>query len=304
MKLSALIFAFLLSLGLSAQDYVDLLKTFYVNTPVNQFDTSTTGTRVQEYGLDAVVPFELKNGNAIITGLYTECITTKVNPVEANLTSVYTVMLKAGMKINHSEKWSGTYILLPKLSSDFKKIGGQDFQIGAIALLKYQKQNNLNYKVGVYYNSELFGPFFVPILGLYYLSPNEKFEADLSLPLWADFNYKIVEPVRVGLNFAAFVRTYYLNEPFEGNPNNYLAKSTNEVYGYLQFHLTKSLILQTKVGYSIGRNYRVYDEDDDISWGLSAFKFGDNRKQLNPDFKDGLVYRARLIYRFHLGEKS
>lgn len=300
MRLTLLALFTITSIVLSAQKYVDLGKVFYANTPVNQFDSTTVGTRVQEYGIDVTLPVVLKNGNALITGFYAECINTKVNPVEANLTSVYTTMLKVGVKWNHSEKWSGTYILLPKLSSDFKKIGANDFQLGAIALLKYEKKENLNYKIGLYYNSELFGPFFVPILGLYYLSPNEKFEADLSLPLWADFNYKIMDRVRLGLNFAAFVRTYYLNEPFEGNPNNYLAKSTNELYGYLRFDLGKSIVLQTKVGYSIGRNYRVYDEGDDISWGLSAFKFGDNRKQLNPDFKDGLVYRARLIYRFHL----
>lgn len=300
MRLSTLTLAMLISVSVLGQKYVDLAKVFYANTPVNQFDTSTTGTRVQEYGIDATLPIVLKNGNALITGVYAECINTKVNPVEANLTSVYTTMLKLGVKLNHSEKWSGTYVLLPKLSSDFKNIGSQDFQLGAIAVLKYQKKENLNYKVGVYYNSELFGPFFVPILGVYYLSPNEKFEADLSVPLWADFNYKLTESVRVGANFAAFVRTYYLNESFQGDNKAYLAKSTNEVYGYLQFHLGKSIVMQTKVGYSIGRNYRVYDEGDDISWGLSAFKFGDNRKQLNPDFKDGLVYRARLIYRFHL----
>src|SRR5690606_28468199 len=102
-------------------------------------------------------------------------------------------------------------ILLPKLSSDFKEINANDFQLGAIAILKYEKKDNLNYKLGAYYNSELFGPFFVPILGMYYLSPSEKLEIDLSLPLWADINYKVLEKVRVGANFAAFVRTYYLN---------------------------------------------------------------------------------------------
>ncbi|AEV32704.1 hypothetical protein Oweho_1716 [Owenweeksia hongkongensis DSM 17368] len=284
----------------SAQDYVDLAKFFYANTPANQFDSTTAETRVQEYGMDVTLPVELKNGNAFLTGFYAESISTKVNPAEPNLTSVYSTMLKLGMNIKHSEKWSGTYLLLPKLASDFKSIDANDFQLGAIALLKYEKRKNLNYKVGLYYNSELFGPFFVPILGLYYLSPNEKLEINASLPISADINYKILERVRTGVSFASFVRTYYLNEPFQGNPDNYLTKSTNEVYGYLQFDLGKSIILQTKVGYSIGRNYRVYDRDDNITWGLSAFKFGDNRKQLNPDFKDGLVYRARLIYRFHL----
>jgi hypothetical protein len=285
---------------LHAQDYVDLAKMHYANTPVNQFDTTTNGTRVQELGLDLTLPFVLKNGNAIITGLYAESISTKVSPHLSNLSSVYTTNLKLGMNFKYGEKWEGTYVLLPKLSSDFKAIGKQDFQFGAFALFKYKKHDNFKYKFGMYYNGELFGPFFVPILGLYYRSPNKKFETNLALPISADANYAFNDWFRAGMNFFAFVRTYHLNEPYQGNPDNYLAKTTNEIYGYLQFHIKKSILLQTKVGYSIGRNYRVYDTKDKITWGLSAFKFGDDRKQLNADFSDGLIFRVKLIYRYHL----
>ena len=304
MKKLALLFLLTFSVVAQAQQYVDLAEMFYANTPVNQYDSATNGTRVQEYGLDLTVPVELKNGNAILTGLYAESISTKVAPENSNLTSVHSLLFKLGANIKHSKKWTGTYVLLPKLSSDFKAIGAEDFQLGAFALLKYKKSKNLSYKMGMYYNSELFGPFFVPILGLYYLSPNKKFEANLTLPISADVNYSLNNWLRVGTNYFSFVRTYHLNEPYEGNPNNYLAKTTNEVYAYLQFDLgkNKDIVLQTKVGYSIGRNYRIYDVNDKVVWGLSAFKFGDDREQLNSDFQDGMVLRVRLLYRFHIKE--
>jgi hypothetical protein len=289
-----------LSLVASAQDYVDIAKLHYANTPVNQFDTLTNGSRVQEIGLDVTVPLVLKNGNAIVTGLYTENISAKVTPDQSNLTSVSTIMLKMGMNFKYGDKWEGTYIFLPKISSDFKAIGAKDFQYGAYALFKYKKQKNLNYKFGLYYNSELFGPFFVPIIGGYFKSKNEKFETNIALPIAADANYALTEKIKVGANFSAFVRTYHLNEPYEGNPDNYLAKTTNEIFSYLQFHIKKSIVLQTKVGYSIARNYRVYDIEDQITWGMSAFKFGDDREQLNADFSDGLIFRVKLIYRYHI----
>lgn len=285
---------------IQAQDYVDLAKFHYANTPVNQFDSTTNGTRVQEFGLDLTLPLVLKNGNAVITGLYAESISTKVSPQNSNLSSVYTTNVKLGMNFKYGDKWEGTYVLLPKLSSDFKAIGSQDFQLGAFALFKYKKHDYFKYKFGMYYNGELFGPFFVPILGLYYLSDNKKFEVNLALPISADANYAFNEKIRAGMNFFAFVRTYHLNEPYQGNPNNYLAKTTNEIYGYLQYHIKKSILLQAKVGYSIGRNYRVYDTQDKITWGLSAFKFGDDRKQLNADFSDGMIFRVKLIYRYHI----
>ncbi len=282
------------------QNYVDIAKTHYANTPVNQFDSTTNGTRVQEYGLDFIYPIQLKNGNAILTGFYAERISTHTSPDHSNLTAVGTVLLKAGINIKHTDKISVTYMLLPKLSSDFKDLGIKDFQLGALALMKYKKSENFTYQAGLYYNGELFGPFLVPILGFYYLSPNKKFETNVKIPVSIDLNYAIQPWLKGGINFAAFVRTFHLNESYKGNPDNYLTKTTNEIYGYLQFETKKGLILQTKVGYSIGRNYRVYDIEDRVTWGFSAFKFGDDRTQLNTDFSDGMILKAKLIYRFSL----
>jgi len=304
MKKIALIILLAFTAAAQAQQYIDLAKAFYANTPVNQYDSATNGTRVQEYGLELTVPFQLKNGNAIITGLYAESISTKVSPdPTSTLTAVYTLNIRLGMNINHSEKLSASYILLPKLASDFKEIGANDFQMGAYALFKYKKNLNLTYKFGLYYNQELFGPFFVPLLGIYYISDNKKFEANLTLPVSADANYALNNWLKVGVNYFAFTRSYYLNEPYQGNPDNYLVKKTAEVYAYLQFEFMKGLVLQTKFGYSIGRNYQIYDEKDKVTWGLAGIFFDDNREPLNKtNFSDGLVFRARLLYRFYLDE--
>ena len=281
------------------QDYIDLAKVYYANTPLNQFDSSSQGTRVEEIHLDLTLPIRLNTHTALLTGLFLEKISTHTSPI-AKLSAVYTANLRVGLNLQHGKKWSGTYLLLPKLSSDFKHITGKDFQMGALVLLKYLKQENLNYKVGLYYNSELFDPFFVPILGLYYQSPNTRFEADLSLPLAADMNYALQSWWHAGLSFNGFIRSYLITEPQLTDGEAYLVKVTNEIAAYLQFNLCKNLLLQTRIGYSIGRNYRLYDTSDKITLGITALKFGDHRQQLNPDFKDGAIFSARLLYRFYL----
>lgn len=286
---------------MQAQDYIDLIKLYYANTPLNQFDNATQGSRVKEWGLDLTLPVRLNDQTALLTGLFFEKISTKASPA-SSINPVYTVNPRLGVNLKHGERWSGTYLLLPKLSSDLNNFSGKDFQMGALVLLKYIRQENLNYKMGLYYNSELFGPFFVPILGLYYKSPNHKFETDLSLPLAADMNYSLLPWLKAGVNFSAFVRSYYLNEPQLSENEEYLVKRTSEIFTYLQFNLQKSIILQTKVGYAIGRSYRIYDENDQMAWGLSAFRFGDNTEQLNPDFKDGAIFSVRILYRFYMNE--
>ena len=277
-----------------AQDYVDLARFHYSTTPQNDFDSIGGNTTIEDFGLDVTLPIKLNESNVFLTGFNIDQITTKLHP-ESNPTTISTVNLKLGYNKKHSDKWSGTYMLLPKLSSDFKNITSKAYQFGALALMKYNKKENLKYTVGAYYNGELFGPFIVPLLGLYYKSENGKFEANLTLPIWADINYKINKIVKVGANFSAFVRSYHL-----GENNAYLVKKSNDVLGYLQFDLTKNILLQTKTGYSIGRSYKVYNDGDEADLAISAFRFGDDRTVLNPTFKDGLIFKIRLIYRFHI----
>ena len=287
-----------------SQNYVDLIRFKYGNTPLNQFDTTTASTRVEEYVLDATLPIVLNDKYAIITGFDLQNMRTAINPVAPELTSFYTILVKAGLNVNYGEKWSVNYIFLPKISSDLKDLSSKDFQYGAYVLAKFAKTENLKYQFGMYYNGELFGPFFVPLLGLYYVSPSNKLEINATLPVWADINYRFSNYFRLGMSFSAFVRSYNINEVQYSENGEYLVKSTNEPMLYLQFEPVKSIILQAKIGYSIGRSYRIYDEADRITFGLSAFRFGDDRTQLNSDFKDGMLFEGRLFYRFHIKDKE
>ena len=292
--LSITLFLCLFSFVSFGQDYVDLARFHYSTTPQNEFDSIGGNTTVEDFGLDVTLPIKLNESNVFLTGFNIDQITTKLHPSSSPIT-ISTINLKLGYNKKHSEKWSGTYMLLPKFSSDFKNITSKGYQFGALALMKYNKKINLKYNFGVYYNRELFGPFIVPLLGLYYKSENGKFEANLTLPIWADINYKLNKIVKVGANFSAFVRSYHLSEN-----NAYVVKKSNDVFAYLQFNLTKSILLQTKTGYTLGRSYKVYNDNDAADLAVSAFRFGDDRTVLNPTFKDGLVFKMRLIYRFHI----
>jgi len=279
------------------QKYVDIAKFWYGNSSLNKFDNSTASTRLQEVGVDVTMPFVVNSSDAVLSGLFYERITTRLFEDDPE-TTVSVIGVRAGMSKKHSDKWSGTYLLIPKIASDFEHIGTQDFQVGAIALLKYTRSDKKNYKVGLYYNSELFGPFVVPLFGIYYLSENEKFETNLTLPFLADMNYKLHERLNIGLNFNGQVRSYHLTEVSSTSLPGYLVKATNELYSYLKFNLTESLSIQTRLGYSVGRNYRVYDENDKITFGTMLIKVGDDRTQLNTDFSDGFIYQATVLYRF------
>lgn len=293
MKQFLILFFALFSYSISfSQEYIDLLKFHYTATPKNNFIDTTGKAPLSEIGLDLTLPLKINDSLAIVTGVFWENINTQLAPDVEN-TTISTFNLRVGINKTHSKKWSGTYLLLPKISSDFKDINKNHFQLGFLGLLKRTHSPTKNYSVGLYYNQELFGPFFVPLLGLY--RKTEKWEFNITLPIWADINYSISNKISAGATFSAFVRSYYL-----GKYDNYVVKKNNELFGYLQYKLTKATLIQAKVGYSIGRSFRVFEKNDKVDVGVSAFRFGDNREQLNSDFENGLVINFRFIYRFSI----
>jgi hypothetical protein len=305
-RINKLCFALILLLFsdvINAQEYIDIFKTDYTISPSNSFDSSKAETNLQEINGDLTVPLKISDRFAFLTGITYENISATFGESRGRgRESVTGLTVKLGANVKFNSKWSGTYMLLPKVSSDLERISNRDFQFGGAVLMKYTKSENFNYKFGMYANKELFGTFIVPILGFYYQDPSGKFEAKVLLPLSVDINYLMTKSFRVGLNFKGQVRSYNLNNSSQTESERYLSKSTNDVYTYFQYETKKGINFQLGVGHSLGRSYRVYDEK--VSLGVPLAYFGDNRRQLNSDFSDGWLIKASVFYRLKLGAKK
>lgn len=292
--MSILIFS--TTVGLS-QNYIDLVKIDYAISSPSSYDTSSAEVNLREMNGDLTLPIVINDNAAFLTGISYELTKGSFNPFR-DTESVTGITLKLGANIKHNDKWSGTYMLLPKVSSDLKKLGKEDFQIGGVALMKYAKSDHFNYKFGVYANTELFSTFLVPILGFYYLSVNDKFEAKVLLPLAVDLNYSFTEKARVGFNFKGQVRTYNLNEPLFNENDRYLARSTNDLFAYFQYGLKNGINFQVAGGRSVARSYRIYNET--VDFAMPLVYFGSQRSQLNADFSDSWLLKFTAIYRLGL----
>lgn len=294
-----LILLVLMTKTLVAQQYVDILKLNVNTSPYNTFKNSTSKSMLNEMSADLSIPVKINERFTFLSGFIYEDINTKLFE-DGELKNFGALTLKVGMNKQLNDKWSTTLVLLPKLSSDFGPLQSKDFQLGAISIWKLKKSDHLNYKFGMYYNSELFGPFFVPMIGLYYLSDNKKFETNLMLPLQADVNYKVLPFMQAGANFNGQIRSYNLNNVTNEYASTYLVRSTTELYVYLKFNCTKNVSLYTKVGRSFGRSYKVYNSNDKVDMALPMTFLGHHRNQLNTDFSDGLIFQVSLLYRIHL----
>lgn len=296
----ALLF-FLFSSFTRAQDYIDIFSVDYSVSPSNQFDSSKATTHLQKTNGDLTIPVKISDRFAFLTGVTYGNVSAAFDPGKGR-TSMTGMALKLGANVKHHSKWSGTYMLLPKISSDLNQLSRRDFQFGGAVLMKYQQSENFNYKMGLYANRELFGTFLVPMFGLYYQDPSEKFEAKVLLPLSVDFNYSMTPSFRVGLHFNGQVRSYNLNNSQASEADQYLTRSTNDIESYLRYETNKGINFQMGVGHSVGRSYRIYDET--VSLGVPLAYIGDNRRPQNSDFADGWFVKATVFYRLKLDNST
>jgi hypothetical protein len=283
-----------------AQDYIDILHTEYTQTPQNAFDTSTQTTDLQKVNVNLTVPVPLKNGNTFLTGVVYDRVRTKLWE-NAPKTAVSSYILKLGMNIKHSDKWSGTYLLLPKIASDFDgSLNKKDYQIGALGLVKMNKSEHLSYKFGAYMNGDRFGPFLVPLFGFYY--QKNKLEMDVIVPSYAKINYSVTPKLTAGINWRATVKSYNLNGNTGFSPfrDDYLHHLSNEIAAHVGYEPIRGVIIRGMAGISLGRSFRVYQNNDKIDFGLSLFRFGDDRVPLNTDFANGAFGRLEVAYRYYL----
>ncbi|AFL80966.1 hypothetical protein Aeqsu_1475 [Aequorivita sublithincola DSM 14238] len=295
-----LLIAFLLPLFVSAQEYVDLLKVNYSETLKNNFQDMDKSTTVKIFNAGLIFPIVLNENQALITGADFNSNNLQLFP-EAQFTNLYSTNLKLGLASTWSEKYSTTVVLLPKIASDYKNISDDDFYLGVFALLNMKKNENLKYRFAVYVAKEAFGVYATPIVGWYYLSPNQRFEMDMSLPIAADINYKLGK-TNVGIDYYGIGKTFKIHN--ENTPTLYVDHSSLEFSGYFQYNLLEeSVLLRAKAGYSTNK-FEVYNEDDKIDFRLSAFSLGDDRTQLNTSINGSIFFRIEAVYRFHIRETN
>ena len=292
---------YLLSFSIAAQDFLDPIQLSYSITPNEGYKGSDATTDVHEAVTDILTPIQFGDGHAWILGINFDYSRLQPAPDSRNV-NLYSISPRLGALLVHNEKWEGQYVLLPQIASDLKGSSGNDFQLGGIAIWTYTKTKDLKYRFGAYYNSALYGPALFIIAGFYHKSENRKWTYDFRLPINADVNYELNPKFSTGIHFDAMLRSYYLNEPLFGENNEYIVKSSQELYGYLSYSPDKNFVFLFKFGRSFFRHYRVFEAGDRVNLAFSGININDDRTILNPDLKDAFTFQLRFHYRFHFEE--
>lgn len=297
MKKLKLLFAFFLCINfIYSQDYVDIVKLSVNNATLgnieDDYETSVNNTNFELY-----YPKQLSEKFVLLMGLTAE--NTRLNLTQGTKrTSLTMTRLNLGFKYQHSEKWSGTYVLLPKIASDFDNIGSNDFQIGALAILDYQYNESSKIKFGLYSSTENHGATLTPIVGLWHRSKDSKFYINATLPIRMDANYALTKNFSVGSDLLTSIKSYNLSE---FNSNAYVQEESIRFAFYAALGLMEnSIILRGKIGFDT-TDYGVYDSNEKVGVQVLTFPLStDKRTRGNAEFDSALYLGFDAIYRFDL----
>lgn len=244
------------------------------------------------------LPVVLNERTAIVTGIRGNNWTVNYSPEQVWPTSYYSLGLTLGVNHKISDKNSFLFVALPRLNSDYNNINANAFQLGFLTTYSTRSNKNFLWKLGLYFNTEFFGPFVVPIFGLDW-KLNEKLSITGDLPIYGKVNYQFTPGLASGVGYIALVSSYRLTGDFN---DAYTSRFAIEPYLYADVKLFKNTYFNAKAGYAISRKYPVYAKEDKIDWQLSFIKFGDDRTQLNPVIENGAFIEFSLAYKIDLPE--
>ena len=279
-----------------SQEYVDIFKINYGNSINTNFEDTNSQTTITNFEAKTTLPIVINNHHIFITGIDYSSHHLQLFP-EENFNTLYSTTLKLGWTYKYSNHSQSTFIFLPKWASEYKKFSINDMYWGMYFMARFKRDERFNIRIGAYASTEAFGLFTTPILGFYYLSPNEKFEIDASLPITANLNYAI-HTSKVGIDFFALGRSYKIAN------HNYVEQNPIEIATFYQIPLFNSgFWLKAKVGYATN-SFKVYDQNDTLNFKVSAFNFGDDRTQLNTSLKGSPFIRVEAFYRFTISKSK
>jgi len=292
-----LVLLVLCSLEGASQSYIDVLSASYGYSPEADFEGDQGQTDLQHADFSLLLPFPTKKGPVLITGLNFFLNRLLVAPTSPGSISFYSLAPRLGLQFDYGNRWTGMHLIIPRISTAINN-SRDGFQWATLQLFQQQKSSNSSISLGLYISEESYGWMLVPILGGSLGGPDEPWEIRLFLPARGDINFRISDNLRGGLVFDGLGSTHDFENLQFGEA--YVQRIANDLQGYLQFRLSKSLLMAVRGGYSFFRSYKVYQAGDKAGISIANFFFKDNRTPLNSSVTDGFIYSIRLVYRLHL----
>ena len=272
----AILFIFLFPLILKAQPFLDIASVYYqysaADKPVNK---NTVYTDLLSASL--TLPFKVDSDYIVVNPVYENFSLTF--PLTFVDRQYHTVYLPLTLLHRWNARWKTAFVFIPRFTwqPDMRK-RTRDMQYGGALLTSYQRKPTLKYKIGLYYNSEYFGPFFMPLLGIDW-NINSKWNLFGVLPGSMNLEYKFSRLMHAGILFRSITNSY------RTLGDNFIRINDNHLKFFLDFYLTKNNVITAEAGHTL---FREYKSGQRISGETDYYKM---------NVTDGLLFRVGYSFR-------
>lgn len=277
---------FLFSLSSSfAQPYFDILNVHgQWSNPINNSPQDRTNIKTEQYSTELSIPIKIKKD--ILAG--------SVSYSEFSILSVFFSSMRmrsALFSLAYVKQWKNdkiktSFVFIGRSNDEPSKAVKHDNLQGGIALLHtIKKHDNLKYKLGVYYNSEFFGPFILPLAGIDW-KVNERLNIFGVLPGSMNLEYRILKNIHAGFAFRSITNSYRRVN------NTFLRINDNHLKAVMDFTLAKKHVITLEAGHSILRKYKP------------GIRLSGETKYTELEVNNGYLLKIGYAFRIRLDEKK
>ncbi len=278
----------MLSKNLEAQPYIDIVSV-KVSVSPNSGKSQAKNIPVQNkhYIAGVLYPVKLKDSSKIILGLYNEgwIITSKRWNGLSN--ELQALIIPVGFVKPLRGKWSVATTLISRWNGETGDMYKESFQLGGSLIAAYKKDSNLTFRIGAYYNSEFFGPFIIPLVGVDWKITNKDNLFGL-LPQQLTYEHKLSDKFYWGTVYRMFNNSFRTGKYGSNNSPAFVRINEMQLLLSADVYLAKRVVFNIEAGHSVFRKIRLgiddakkhYYQDDAVNDGFV--------------FKAGLMYRVRL----------
>ena len=268
---------FIFPVYVSAQPFIDILQVRYTNSPDKGLHSDKNSKdNYQYFQANATLPYIFKKDSSMLvfTPFYEQYKTTiaSINDMPDNVQSL-AVPLNFVKPL--SKKWGVTIGIIPRWNGYSGELFAKNsFQLGGLAMASFKKNDHLEYKFGIYYNSEFSGAFFMPLAGIDW-QINKRNALFGILPGNLTFEHKWSKRFYGGAQFRAITNSYQAGYHNSNTTQKYFRIDENQLGLYADAYLSKNIVFTAEAGHSVFRRLRFGEADSKLGY-YYAQKVNDN----------------------------
>lgn len=256
MKNYFILYFFILSLGAWSQPNVDIISFNSQHFISNYSDSTKNKFNTQDHFLSFFIPKQFGKANVLMIRLHAEQLTVTRTSTVSQSYNLYSLGLPIGLQLqSRNEKWKYTGIVIPKINSDLVDNTNYDFQLGGIGLVSRVFSKDLQVRAGLYYNTEYWGHFFMPLFGVDW-KLNDKFRMYGTLPGNYRFEFKLGQKIYTGIGFRSAQRSFRLQKKYN---DDFVRVRENQLKFFFEGFVFGKVLLGFDVYRSLNYNLISYD---------------------------------------------